>query len=46
MWEWDLPRGQELRPNEATSAESWEGTSEGLETGEEDDEGEFTPSVP
>lgn len=31
MWEWDLPRGEELRQQEATSRESWQATDEALE---------------
>lgn len=30
MWEWDIPRGKELRPKEATSRSSWEKTESAL----------------
>jgi hypothetical protein len=31
MWEYDLPRGQFLRPDEATTAEAWQRTEEALD---------------
>lgn len=46
MWEWDVPRGEELRPDEATSADSWEDTLWKLDRLRADDDHESISGGP
>jgi 2'-5' RNA ligase len=45
MWEWDLPRGEYLTSDEATTAQAWEKTEQALQRhGSHDDHDDLVPS--
>lgn len=46
LWEWDLPRGIELRPTEATARASWLQTERALEPLADGADHEFDPPEP
>lgn len=46
LWEWDLPRGVELRPNEATTQGSWLQTEQALKRLADGTDHEFDPPEP